>query len=60
MGNEKTRGLFGVAIGEYDFRFYPDVLRTVEWIEGLAIAEAEQPDSAGPKKGTLRKPTSKA
>ena len=28
--------IFGIASGEGDFSGYPDVLRTLEWIEGLA------------------------
>jgi hypothetical protein len=42
MGNDKSRHFFGVAAGEYDFKFYPDVVRVVEWIEALVTAEAEQ------------------
>jgi hypothetical protein len=36
--DEKSRHLFGFAAGEgeQDFRTYPDVLRTLDWIEGLA------------------------
>src|SRR5258708_2514662 len=56
MNNEKSRGFFGVANGEYDFQFYPDVLRTVEWIESLTDAGPDQPaDPAGPGNLTLRK-----
>jgi hypothetical protein len=33
---ENSRHIFGVPSGEDDFRGYPDVLRTLDWIEGLA------------------------
>jgi hypothetical protein len=61
MNSENSRHLFGVAFGEYDFRFHPDVVRTVEWIEGLVIeglvnAEAEQPS----RPADLRKITSRS
>jgi hypothetical protein len=42
MSDDKSRHFFGVAAGEYDFKFYPDVVRVVEWIEGLVTAEGEQ------------------
>ena len=34
--DENSRHIFGVPSGEDDFRGYPDVLRTLDWIEGLA------------------------
>ena len=34
--DEGSRHIFGIASGESDFRGYPDVLRTLDWIEGLA------------------------
>lgn len=34
--DENSRHIFGVPAGEGDFRSYPDVLRALEWIEGLA------------------------
>ncbi len=40
MRDEKGRAFLGVAIGEQDFTFYPDVIRLVEWIEGLPDAES--------------------
>ena len=40
MRDEKGRAFLGVAVGEQDFSFYPEVLRLVEWIESLASAEA--------------------
>jgi hypothetical protein len=40
MRDEKGRAFLGVAVGEQDFSFYPEVLRLVEWIESLAGAEA--------------------
>jgi hypothetical protein len=40
MRDEKGRAFLGVAIGEQDFSFYPEVTRLVEWIESLADAES--------------------
>ena len=34
--DESSRHIFGVSSGEDDFRSYPDVLRALDWIEGLA------------------------
>ena len=34
--DESSRHIFGVSSGEDDFRGYPDVLRALDWIEGLA------------------------
>jgi hypothetical protein len=34
--DEGSRHIFGIPSGEGDFRGYPDVLRTLDWIEGLA------------------------
>ena len=34
--DEGSRHIFGVASGEGDFRGHPDVIRTLDWIEGLA------------------------
>ena len=34
--DESSRHIFGISSGEDDFRGYPDVLRTLDWIEGLA------------------------
>lgn len=39
MRDEKGRAFLGVAVGEQDFSFYPEVTRLVEWIESLADAE---------------------
>jgi hypothetical protein len=36
--DEGSRHMFGVASGESDFRGYPDVLKTLHWIEGLATS----------------------
>ena len=36
--DESSRHIFGIPSGEDDFRGYPDVLRTLDWIEGLANA----------------------
>jgi hypothetical protein len=40
MRDEKGRAFLGVAVGEQDFAFYPEVLRLVEWIESLGAAES--------------------
>lgn len=48
LRGEKSREFFGVARSEYDFAIYPEVLKTVEWIEsfaGSAAEEVPQPDS---------------
>ena len=56
MNDGKVRHFFGVASGEYDFQFYTDVTRALEWIDGLVDAEAEQStDPAGPRKISIRK-----
>jgi hypothetical protein len=34
--DQNGRHIFGIPSGEGDFRSYPDVLRTLDWIEGLA------------------------
>jgi len=34
--DEGSRHIFGVASGEGDFRGHPDVIRTLDWIEGFA------------------------
>ena len=39
--SEKGRDSFGVARGENDFAVYPEVLKTVEWIESLAGSGAD-------------------
>lgn len=36
LASEKARDIFGVARGEYDFSVYPDVSRTLGWLETLA------------------------
>ena len=36
MRDENSRHIFGVSSGEDDFRGHPDVLRALDWIEGLA------------------------
>jgi hypothetical protein len=41
MRDDKSRSYFGVANGEHDLTFYPDVVRVVGWIERLGAAEAE-------------------
>jgi hypothetical protein len=42
LRNEKSRDPFGVARSEYEFAIYPEVLKTVEWIESLAGSAAEE------------------
>ena len=39
MRDEKGRTFLGVAVGEQEFAFYPEVTRLVEWIESLPGAE---------------------
>lgn len=48
-----ARDFFGVARGEDDFAVYPEVLKTVEWIESLAGSAADE--VASPGGFTLRK-----
>jgi len=60
LGSERGREFFGVARGEYDFSIYPDVLRTLEWLETSAswgTEESAQP--ANLEKITLRKALSR-
>jgi hypothetical protein len=40
MRDEKGRAFLGVAVGEQEFTFYPEVIRLVEWIESLPGAES--------------------
>jgi hypothetical protein len=55
LGSERAREVFGVARGEYDFSIYPDVLRTLEWIEDLVVSGEEAAQPANPTKTSLRK-----
>ena len=60
LGSERGREFFGVARGEYDFSIYPDVLRTLEWLEtsaGWGTEESGQP--ANLEKINLRKALSR-
>ena len=51
LGSAKAREFFGVARGEYDFSIYPDVLRTLEWIEDLVVSgEQETAQAVGPER----------
>lgn len=52
MRDERSRCHFGVARGEGDFAFYPDVTRLLEWIEA-STRNIEKPESVRPI--TLRK-----
>jgi phosphoenolpyruvate carboxylase len=54
MRDEKGRAFLGVAVGEEDFAFYPEVIRLVEWIEDLTGAESAQPAALSHQTG-LRK-----
>lgn len=36
LASERARDIFGVMRGEYEFSAYPDVLRTLGWLEGLS------------------------
>jgi hypothetical protein len=36
MRDDRGRFHFGVATGEGDFAYYPDVIRLVDWIESVA------------------------
>jgi hypothetical protein len=47
LRSEKARDFFGVARGEDDFAVYPEVLKTVEWIESLAGSAADEAASPG-------------
>jgi hypothetical protein len=47
MRGEKGREFFGVARSEYDFAIYPEVLKTVEWIESLAGSTTEEVPQPG-------------
>jgi hypothetical protein len=56
LRDEKGRDAFGVARGEYDFAVYPEVLKTVEWIESLAgSAASEGSQAASHGKVSLRR-----
>lgn len=52
MRDERSRCHFGVARGEGDFAFYPDVIRLLEWIEA-STKDVEKPEAA--QKITLRR-----
>ena len=56
LRSEKGQDSFGVARGENDFAVYPEVLKTLEWIESLAGSGAsEDSPPAGHAEITLRK-----
>ena len=60
LRHEKGRECFGVARGEYDFAIYPEVLKTVEWIESIAGSAADEVAQPAPPGGfTLRKTPSR-
>ena len=58
LASERGREFFGVARGEYDFSIYPDVLRTIEWLERLGKSDNDPPRSANQGKITIRKSVS--
>ncbi len=51
MRDEKGRTFLGVAVGEQDFAFYPEVIRLVEWIEDLTSADPAQPAALSRQSG---------
>ena len=55
MRDEKGRAFLGVAVGEQDFAFYPEVIRLVEWIEDLTGAEPAAAGRAASHKTNVRK-----
>jgi hypothetical protein len=60
LRNEKDRDSFGVARGENDFAVYPEVLKTLEWIESLSGSGAsEDSQPAGNGEFPLRKTPSR-
>jgi hypothetical protein len=54
ISNERTRHHFGVSSEEYVFTLFPDVVRTLEWIEAGGEAENWSPQGQ-PQRPTLRK-----
>ena len=54
MRDENGRNFFGVANGEQDFAFYPDVVRVAEWIEGLVSSEKDHQIEDRPKPSLRR------
>ncbi len=54
IGNERTRHCFGVPLEEHVFTLFPDVVRTLEWIEAGGEAENSSPQGQ-PQRPTLRK-----
>jgi hypothetical protein len=54
--SEKSRHCFGVAPGEQEFLLFPEVLRTLDWLESLCGTDtvpSEHPSGRG--KTILRK-----
>ena len=54
ISNETTRHHFGVSSEEYVFALFPDVMRTLEWIEAGVGAESSSPQGQSPRP-TLQK-----
>jgi hypothetical protein len=52
LRDETARHLLGTAVGEGQYTIFPEVARTIEWIEQLA-GQIEPPEPA--QKATLRK-----
>ena len=56
LANEKGRDSFGVMRAEYDFAIYPEVIRTLEWLETMVRASGNEPGQiADQGKITIRK-----
>ena len=60
LGSQKSRDVFGVASSEYEFAVYPDVLRTLEWLESLTITAGRVAASPTKEKIGFRKPLSRS
>ena len=55
LANEKGRDFFGVMRGEDDFAIYPEVLRTLEWLEALVKEAGSETGQIADQKVTIRK-----
>lgn len=44
LASDRARDIFGVTRGEYEFSAYPDVLRTLGWLEELAAGGVNDPE----------------
>jgi hypothetical protein len=52
MRDERARHFFGVASGEGDIAFFPEVLRLLEWIDGSAASPGEDEELYRQRPGT--------